>query len=550
MIYQLKITLKDSKPPIWRRLLVHADITFHQLHEIIQIAFQWGDYHLHEFIIPKPPADLRRNLSISQYFHYSNLGIIIGVPSTDDDYPVSVQPLDEREEKLSQWLCEEKDRMTYIYDFGDNWEHTIVLEKILEEAPDQSYPICLKVKGLAPEEDSRGLMLDGIPFVEAPPELITMINQELQEPGRRLGPSARRRKKQESIGSSSAPSADNRNEPWTTFYTLAKEFHRLEPWTWIADDQIFAVHDSETGLTGYCGVLGQGEELFGLVVYRGEQGLRNLHQLMTEDLTSGPLAEEFPYHQDAILLSYEDREELTPIEYQMIRSSGVKFRGRKAWPSIHDRKPGYATVFLQEEDVGFMTRVLQQAIEVCSRAVDDPELLMPTRMPPEQFFARISERREGQIIWRDGAVSAIPTKEQYEEELAISEFELAAIRKRARKIAGMGLEYDLVYMPVSIEEEERPYYPIFGLGVELEQGLLIPPVVAHPLSLQADLQRGLAEFFQTMEVLPEFICIQRLRVRHLLLPLCQALGIELRLVDELKVLSEAKLEFIQHFSGN
>lgn len=72
----------------------------------------------------------------------------------------SINQLNEEEEKLTKWFKKEKDRVVYVYDFGDDWEHDIVLEKILEPSPDIDYPICLKAKNDSPEEDSRGDLMD------------------------------------------------------------------------------------------------------------------------------------------------------------------------------------------------------------------------------------------------------------------------------------------------------------------------------------------------------------------------------------------------------
>ncbi len=106
LIYQIKVFLKNSKPPIWRRLLVPSTIKLSELHSIIQITMGWTGSHLHQFIC----GDL--------YY---------GVP--DPEYGGDVQ--DESRIKLNKVLQIEKDSILYEYDFGDNWEHQITLEKII-----------------------------------------------------------------------------------------------------------------------------------------------------------------------------------------------------------------------------------------------------------------------------------------------------------------------------------------------------------------------------------------------------------------------------------
>lgn len=130
-IYQLKITLKDISPPIWRRLLVPENITLPELHTLIQNAFGWQDCHLHLF-----------DVNDEQY----------GVP---DSWGIDEIP-DESGKKLNGLLAFEKCSMLYTYDFGDTWEHSILLEKILPADPAQKLPVCIKGKRACPPEDCGG----------------------------------------------------------------------------------------------------------------------------------------------------------------------------------------------------------------------------------------------------------------------------------------------------------------------------------------------------------------------------------------------------------
>jgi hypothetical protein len=133
-IYQIKVTLEDSKPPIWRRLLVRSDMTLADLHGIIQAAFGWWDYHLHQFIIGEA------------YF---------GVPHPDyDDY---LEMHDEGKMKLQQITGREGFKFRYEYDFGDSWLHQVLVEKILPPAPGQDYPVCIKGRRACPPEDVGGM---------------------------------------------------------------------------------------------------------------------------------------------------------------------------------------------------------------------------------------------------------------------------------------------------------------------------------------------------------------------------------------------------------
>jgi hypothetical protein len=133
-IYQIKITLEDSKPPIWRRLLVRSDTSLGKLHRIIQVAMGWWDEHLHQFIVGRT------------YY---------GIP--DPDYLDDLEMRDERRVKLSQIVTGEGFKFRYEYDFGDDWMHQVLLEKILPPEPGQTYPLCVKGRRACPPEDVGGI---------------------------------------------------------------------------------------------------------------------------------------------------------------------------------------------------------------------------------------------------------------------------------------------------------------------------------------------------------------------------------------------------------
>jgi hypothetical protein len=129
-VLQLKISLIGiSKPPVWRRLLVPATIRLDGLHNVIQAAMGWQDYHLHVF---------------------SARGVEYGQPDPELGHQ------DERRTPLNHVISQAGERMRYTYDFGDDWEHGIVVEKVLAAEPGARYPICVAGKGCCPPEDCGG----------------------------------------------------------------------------------------------------------------------------------------------------------------------------------------------------------------------------------------------------------------------------------------------------------------------------------------------------------------------------------------------------------
>jgi hypothetical protein len=129
---QLKLTLVDVKPPIWRRLYVPNQITLKRLHELIQVVAGWEDKHLHEFAI----AEKR-----------------YGAPAPREVVPVQNEALF----RLHSLPLSEGTSFTYVYDFGDHREIEVKVEGVLPRDPGGVYPFVLDGARAFPPEDSGGV---------------------------------------------------------------------------------------------------------------------------------------------------------------------------------------------------------------------------------------------------------------------------------------------------------------------------------------------------------------------------------------------------------
>ncbi len=131
VIVQIKIKLLGvTKPPVWRRVQLRADTRLDQLHEILQAALGWENYHLHAFSIGDEEFGPR-------------------------DPDLQLDFADERKVTLGE-LTDIGARLRYTYDFGDNWEHEILVEDLLDPDPDTHYPTLVTAKGACPPEDCGG----------------------------------------------------------------------------------------------------------------------------------------------------------------------------------------------------------------------------------------------------------------------------------------------------------------------------------------------------------------------------------------------------------
>jgi hypothetical protein len=165
-IYEFRITLNGSKPPIWRKLAVPSDIVLGELHEVIQIAMGWTNSHLHQFRLrdkglkPSPQEIARRfqQGDIDETFLDRVGGHRVFVTKvTPWGDPTDMEGEDENAVTLGEVCQKVKSKLIYEYDFGDGWEHTIEVQKIIEPEPGVECPVCLGGKKACPPEDCGGI---------------------------------------------------------------------------------------------------------------------------------------------------------------------------------------------------------------------------------------------------------------------------------------------------------------------------------------------------------------------------------------------------------
>jgi hypothetical protein len=129
-IYQVRIALRDVVPEVWRRVALPGGYTLDRVHRAIQLAVGWQDCHLHSFAIG---------------------GAQYGQPDPESELEIA----DELDVRLDAVVGKDS-RFAYVYDFGDWWEHEVVVEQIAAAEPDARYPICLAGENACPPEDVGG----------------------------------------------------------------------------------------------------------------------------------------------------------------------------------------------------------------------------------------------------------------------------------------------------------------------------------------------------------------------------------------------------------
>jgi hypothetical protein len=517
MILQFKVTLKDVPGPVWRRLQVDGDMTFYEFHKVLQEAFDWLDYHLHSFSIKKCNGQRMDAVEIGSM--------------EDEFFGFFGEQYDEEEEKLSDWFAAEKDRAIYTYDFGDNWEHDIVLETILPPEKGVLYPRCIKAVRLAPEEDSRGELLEGLyePEEIDSKKLTEKVNESLSSLAEPVDPG----------------SAEKEIVDYSELLQKAKKFNKLKPWERLYDSQVIMVEDPLTGEKMFCCIMGAAEEEFGMAVYIGYEGYQTLMTIFEGHFNEFELVT----MQRSILMSFVNRDELESMDYQFIKTHGMSFRGKKQWPQFRSFKPGLYPWLIDEEEARMLQIAIDQVVAVVGKAEEG--LDVPCLPEDHKILARIPRTSEGHLVWESEIISADSLDwnkpNDLKQELLVSKLDLKRVLKYKKYNPPIEMDFFRVNMPVQARPSERPHFPMMAVAVERRGGLVIFNDVFEGQPGKNDYQQVFIKMINQLEKVPREIWLKSESLQ-MLEPLLEKLGMKAIEVKRLPMISEMK-ELMEEMMG-
>ncbi|MFC4557593.1 plasmid pRiA4b ORF-3 family protein [Virgibacillus kekensis] len=509
MILEFKITLRDVGVPVWRVIKIDSEETFSTLHKVIQAAFGWTNSHLHQFFVEKSDGRDVNYVQIAQQ-----------IPDGVMDFQSESEMLIEDDIKLSDWFKKVNDTTIYIYDFGDDWSHEIVLTGKPAPVKGQPLPYCTAAKNNAPEEDSRGEVMMGEVNLknDNPKRLIQDINDALLDTESYL---------ENLEGMNFVDDPGVVYDPWEEVLLAAKEFHKLKPWEFMEDDQIFAIADPVLDEYYFCSVLGKAGEVFGLAIYPNREGYAILKEIQRGRVPDF----DFLLKQRSILLSFEDRTDLAKEDYEFIKSYDVTFRGKKAWPVFTSYKPGYVPWIPDEYEADVLLEVVEEAIGLCKEFKNGKTL--------PDFFA------ENKVLARiPGVEDEVISLDNYQREdkvfqLEVSELDLRRAKKLMDNFIPATIEFVVTQIDMPLQENigDRPAFPYLAIAVDYNQGMVFFQDVLPGGSDNGLLQNQLLKMLQLTEGIPEKLLVDE-KTFEIMEPLIKELGLNVEIPNELPHVAE------------
>lgn len=340
------------------------------------------------------------------------------------------------------------------------------------------------------------------------------------------------------------PSAPSASE-WSALYQAAIEFKQLAPWEWMLDSDLFGVQNPDDGEVGYCCVMGNLGEHFALGVYLGSEGLEGHRRIQAGEFFPPDIGA--LHIQRCLMASYEDRSYLSKRDLDTIKSLGLKFRGRNAWPSFRDYRPGFFPWYLTAEQARFLTLTLQQAIDVGQRFGDDPHLLEPAE--PGTYLVRVPQASSEGLRWIDEWRAPAPLEHEAATVPLVDEVRVERIRQAVVNQQGTWeVDYFFTPEPVKDEGDDRPYFPYVFLWVDRGSGMVLPPHMAAASDFQTAFQEHFLALIEQAQFKPKEVAALKQEALDLLEPIASRLKIKLRRSRRLGALEAAQNSLMGFFA--
>ena len=341
---------------------------------------------------------------------------------------------------------------------------------------------------------------------------------------------------------------------WNHLYEAADRVYDLKPWEFVDDTELFGIQDPVSGEVGYCCILGGATSLIGIAIYRGNQGLKVYEKIRSGELNTE--TEDFLLYQNCLQVLYVKMSDLDREDLKVIKRITKKPQEKEKAPIFRSYSPLWAPWFLSESEAQFLTLCLERVIEFTEIYQTDLGILDAEK--PGTYLTYVSSEKNNDLTWSlkwksPQSSSIFNTSTSPLEDSIPARFNLSLVEKiQSLKLKRYGdWEADLLSVTglMNHEGEDRPYFPRIITLIERENLEAIFTQVIAPLdSSEETLLYGILKTIQQRKGLPERICVSRAKLLIALQPLCNALGIELRIRSQLPVLSLIKEE-LRAFAG-
>lgn len=320
-------------------------------------------------------------------------------------------------------------------------------------------------------------------------------------------------------------------EQWSELYKLGLKIRSMEPWNIFQDLDIIAVEIPNRKEPYFCSLLGAGGQCFGVNTFVDYEGLRNY--LTIADDENYMTLDYIMVEQSSLACFFGDKERVPKEQMKIMKSLGIKFRGKNKWIYFQSYKKGHIPTTIDEDEAEVLKICLKELINAIK---DLKKLQLPLNFNAGDVLVRRFNKDRGKWSTTKGHI----TQYLYEYPSLILKDEILAAKLKRKPRSEEVLEFDMIYIKVTIEDElyERPIRPKILLLVDHYEGLIIGQHFFVPGS---DEIQGIMELF--INYIMEFgrpleFYIRNPFIENILKHTCGICGIKLTMKKSLDVVDE------------
>lgn len=328
-------------------------------------------------------------------------------------------------------------------------------------------------------------------------------------------------------------------EIFKNLFNTIIEFKNMSPWNWMSNSDIFAVENPATGQIGYCDIMGEGGETFGLAVYLGNTGWRWL----SDRLTDTPVDSFSMFMQNCISVTFENAGELEPEDKEIIKKLGLKFKGKNAYPLLRRYSPGHIPVMINEAEAEFLNVALQQTMMLAPKVKEDPNCLVSPE--GDLVIRRLNKNKKG---WMNHWFSPGLTPDiTMPDNSFISEIagQIKNLRTRGSEIWALGMFF--LPEPVLDDNEKNIFFPLALVILDRKTGLILNNRLVDYNYLEKELLSLFAATVKKAGFIPSALETTMEEIYFTFSPVDELLRVKPVLSESIEVLDEMEQEMMRMF---
>ena len=313
-------------------------------------------------------------------------------------------------------------------------------------------------------------------------------------------------------------------EQWLELHQAFRDYCQSAPWEQMDDTDLVAIEHPSAEYNGYCVVLGMGGIEFGLAVYIGDEGLSGYLEALSGDLDSE--TPEILDTMNALSAQLGDREHLSKADRDVIRSLGLRYRGRGRWPVFRRTKPGFAPWRLSGDEAVFLTLALRNITDVAAR-IESGGLVLYGDEDHSRILTRTLNNGAWQDRWDPFVMPSPPPVPDFPDPERLRRL----ADSKPQSVNALEFGYLYIYSPVQEEKGERPFFPLAAFICGRDSKFSLPDQFFAPDPTPTDRQEMLVKLLERLPAVPSEIVVNKDRTARIIAPVTSSLGIQLSVGD-------------------